>query len=77
MPRVHTLLGEVYAAANRVPEALSEFKLGLVNDDDGSVHYKLGRLYQKLGDKEKADEAFRVSKQLLKQSNDRVNLAPQ
>lgn len=77
MPRVHTLLGEVYSATNRAPEALSEFRLGLVNDDDGSIHYQLGRLYQKLGDREKADEAFRVSKQLRKQSDDRVNLAPQ
>lgn len=76
MPRVHTLLGEVYSATDRVPEALSEFKLGLVNDDDGSIHFQLGRLYQKLGDRENAEEAFRVSKQLRKQSDDRVNPAP-
>jgi len=77
MPRVHTLLGETYAATNRLPEALSEFKLGVINDDDGSIHYQLGRLYQKLGDREKADEAFQISKQLRERSDDRVNLAPQ
>ena len=75
-PRLHTLLGEVYAATNRLPEALSEFKLGLVNDEDGSIHYQIGRLYLKIGDKGKADEAFRVSKQLSKQWDDRVSLTP-
>lgn len=71
MPRVHALLGEVYSATDRIPEALSEFKLGLINDDDGSIHYQLGRIYQKLGDREKADEAFRASKQLRKESDNR------
>jgi tetratricopeptide (TPR) repeat protein len=77
MPRVHTLLGEVYFATDRYPQALSEFKLSQFSDDDGSIHYQLGRIYQKLGDKEKADEAFRVSKRLREQSDDRVNLTPQ
>jgi tetratricopeptide (TPR) repeat protein len=76
-PRLHTLLGEVYAATNRIPEALSEFELGLVNDEDGSVHYQIARLYLKIGDKAKADEAFRASKQLRKQSDDRESLTPQ
>jgi tetratricopeptide (TPR) repeat protein len=77
MPRVHTLLGQVYFATDRYPQALSEFKLSQSADDDGSIHYQLGRIYQKLGDKEKAEEAFRVSKQLREQSDDRAGLAPQ
>jgi tetratricopeptide (TPR) repeat protein len=77
MPRVHALLGQVYFATDRFPQALSEFKLSQSDDDDGSIHYQLGRIYQKLGDKEKADEAFRVSKRLREQPDDRVNLAPQ
>jgi tetratricopeptide (TPR) repeat protein len=77
MPRVHALLGQVYFATDRFPQALSEFKLSQSADDDGSIHYQLGRIYQKLGDKEKADEAFRVSKRLREQPDDRVNLAPQ
>jgi tetratricopeptide (TPR) repeat protein len=77
MPRVHTLLGEVYAATDRDAEALSELKSGLVNDEDGSIHFQLGRLYQKLGDRKNADEAFRVSKQLREQSDHSVNPAPQ
>jgi tetratricopeptide (TPR) repeat protein len=77
MPRVHTLLGEVYFATDRLPQALSELKLSQFSDDDGSIHYQLGRIYQKMGDKEKAEEAFRVSKQLREQSDTPVNLAPQ
>jgi tetratricopeptide (TPR) repeat protein len=77
MPRVHTLLGEVYFGTDRFPQALSEFKLSQFSDDDGSIHYQLGRIYQKLGDKENADEAFQVSKRLREQADDRLNHAPQ
>ncbi len=77
MPRVHTLLGEIYFATDRYPQALSEFKLTETNDDDGSIHYQLGRIYQKLGDKEKAEEAFRISKQLRERSDDRSDQATQ
>jgi tetratricopeptide (TPR) repeat protein len=77
MPRVHALLGEVYFATDRFPQALHEFKMGQVSDDDGSIYYQLGRTYQKIGDKEKADEAFRVSKQLRSQSDDRSDSSEQ
>jgi tetratricopeptide (TPR) repeat protein len=77
MPRVHTLLGEVYAGTDRLPQAISELKLAQSADDDGSIHYQLGRIYQKLGDKEKAAEAFRVSQQLREKSDDRSDLPPQ
>jgi tetratricopeptide (TPR) repeat protein len=77
MPRVHTLLGQIYFATDRYPQALSEFQLSQFSDDDGSVHYQLGRIYQKLGDKEKANEAFQVSKRLREQSDVRTDPAPQ
>jgi tetratricopeptide (TPR) repeat protein len=77
MLRVHTLLGEICFATDRYPQALIEFRLGQVSDDDGSVHYQLGRTYQKLGDRQKAEDAFRVSKQLREHSDDRTNLPPQ
>ncbi len=77
LPRLHSLLGEVYANTNRVPQALSEFKLGLASDEDGSIHYQLARLYQKTGDKSDADEAFRASQQLRKQWDARANLTLQ
>lgn len=75
--RAHTLLGEVYTATDRFPEALSEFKLCLANDEDGSIHYMIGRLYAKLGDKSSADEAFRDAKRLRKLADDRTNFTPQ
>ena len=76
-PRLHVLFGEVYAATNRVPEALSEYKLGLATDVDGSIHYQLARLYQKTGDKKAADEAFAASKLLRKKWDDQASLAIQ
>jgi tetratricopeptide (TPR) repeat protein len=76
MPRVHTLLGQIYFATDRFPQALSEFQSSQLSDEDGSIHYQLGRIYQKLGDKEKAEEAFRISKQLRKRSDNPADLAP-
>jgi tetratricopeptide (TPR) repeat protein len=64
MPLLHALLGDVYANTDRVNEALSEFKMAMANDEDGSIHYQMARLYQKVGDKKAAAEAFLVSKQL-------------
>jgi tetratricopeptide (TPR) repeat protein len=75
MPRLHTLLGRVYAATDRIPEAISEYKEGLSTDVDGSIHYQLARLYQKSGDKNAADEAFRESKRLSRQWDDRARIA--
>jgi len=64
IPRLHILLGQVYAATNRTPAAIAEYKLGMLSDEDGSIHYQLARLYLKTGDKKSADEAIQVSKQL-------------
>lgn len=77
MPRVHNLLGEIYFSTGRLPQALAEFKLSQSIDSDGSIHYQLGRVYQKLGEKEKAEDAFRVSKQLREQSDDSLVATPQ
>jgi predicted Zn-dependent protease len=67
MPRVHALLGEVYANTNRPTEALAEFKLGTAGDEDGSLHYQMARLYQKAGNTKAATEAFQTSKRLRAQ----------
>jgi tetratricopeptide (TPR) repeat protein len=71
VPRLHALLGRVYAATDQIPEAISEYKAGLSTDEDGSIHYQLGRLYQKSGDKNAAEEAFRDSKRLSRQWDER------
>ena len=61
---VHALLGKVYAETNRTEQAIAELKLGLPDDKDGQVHYQIGRIYLKLGDRESAKQAFEASEQL-------------
>jgi tetratricopeptide (TPR) repeat protein len=64
IPRIHALLGQVYASEGDTKRAIDEYKLGLPSDDDGSVHFQLGRLYQKVGETELAASAFADSKAL-------------
>jgi len=75
MPRLHVLLGQVYAATNRIPAAISEYKQGLASDGDGSIHYQLARLYEKSGDKDAAAEAIRESQQLRRRWDDQAHTA--
>jgi tetratricopeptide (TPR) repeat protein len=62
VPRIHALLGQVYASEGDTKRAIDEYKLGLTSDDDGSVHFQLGRLYQKCGEAKLAADAFADSK---------------
>jgi tetratricopeptide (TPR) repeat protein len=64
VPRIHALLGQVYASGGDTKRAIDEYKLGLPSDDDGSVHFQLGRLYQKSGEAKLAADAFADSKAL-------------
>jgi len=73
MPRLHVLLGQVYAATDRVSAAISEYKMGLASDEDGSIHYQLARLYEKSGDKAAAEEEIRMSQQLRKRWDDQAH----
>jgi len=75
MPRLHALFGKVYAQTGRDHEALSEFKLAITGDDDGTIHYQMGRLYLKAGDKEAAAQAFELSRRLHEQWNANATLA--
>jgi tetratricopeptide (TPR) repeat protein len=77
LPRVHALLGQVYAATDRIPAAIVEYREGLSTDKDGRIHFLLGRLYQKSGDKNAADESLRESKRLREQWDSRSLLAPE
>lgn len=64
VPRIHALLGQIYASQGDTKRAIDEYKLGLPSDDDGSVHYQLARLYQRTGEAKLAAEAFADSKSL-------------
>jgi tetratricopeptide (TPR) repeat protein len=75
VPRWHILLGQVYAATNRIPEAISEYKLGLTGDLDGSIHYQLARLYQKAGNRSAAEEEIRISKELRERWDNEAHVA--
>ncbi|HXR40713.1 MAG TPA: tetratricopeptide repeat protein [Terracidiphilus sp.] len=77
MPRLHALLGDVYANMGRDSEALSEFKIAMTSDEDGSIHYQMARLYQKTGDKKAAAEAFQTSRQLREKWDASASFAPQ
>jgi hypothetical protein len=53
---------------------MTEYKLGLSTDENGSIHYQLARLYQKSGNKAAAEEAFAESKRLANRRNHRAPL---
>ena len=57
-PRIHALLGKVYAETGRPLQAIKELELGASSDDDGSIQYLLSRLYRQLGDTKQAKVAL-------------------
>ena len=70
VPRIHVLLGQVYASQGDTAHAIEEFKAGLSSDDDGSVHFQLGRLYQKAGEAKLAAAAFEEAKALVRRKQE-------
>ena len=74
VPRLHVLLGQVDAATGRIPEAISEYKLGSVKDDDGSIHYQLARLYLKVGNRTAAENEIRISQELRKRWDNQAHI---
>ena len=75
VPRRHALMGKVYAETGRVPAAISEYQAGISADEDGSIHFQLARLYQRTGERKAADEAFKESKRLRGNWDDRARVA--
>lgn len=74
-PRLHILLGQIYSQTGRIAEAISEYKMGLANDPDGSLHYQLARLYQKSGNAAAASEQIRISRQLRERWDNQAHVA--
>lgn len=60
-PDIHRDLGTAYSEQGDYPKAEAEFKIAASADRDGSVHYKLARVYQALGQKQKAAHEFELS----------------
>ena len=68
-PDVHRDLGTAYFDLRKLVAAESEFKIALPSDHDGSVHYKLARVYQALGEKDKASQEFAISTEMNRESH--------
>jgi tetratricopeptide (TPR) repeat protein len=72
LPPVHALLGKIYAAQGRTPEAIKELQQALPDDQDGSLHYQIAMLYKKIGDERAAREALERSEALRKSRGKRA-----
>ena len=68
-PEIHRDLGTAYADLHENAKAEAEFKAAIPGDHDGSVHYKLARIYQAEGQKENAAHEFEISTNLNRESH--------
>jgi tetratricopeptide (TPR) repeat protein len=71
-PDFHRDLGTAYSDLHQYPKAAAEYLLALPGDTDGSVHYKLARVYQAMGQKEKAAQEFALSAALNEKSHKKL-----
>jgi tetratricopeptide (TPR) repeat protein len=77
LPHVHLLLGEVYEETGRIQDAISQLKMALAGDEDGSAYYRLARIYSKMGNKAAADEAIGHVKAIQEGRRQRAVIAVQ
>jgi tetratricopeptide (TPR) repeat protein len=71
-PDIHRDLGTAYSETGDYRKAEEQFKFSVSTDHDGSVHYKLARVYQALGEKEMAAREFALSSALNRESHDKL-----
>jgi tetratricopeptide (TPR) repeat protein len=71
-PDIHRDLGTAYSELRDYRQAEEHLKIAVSVDRDGSVHYKLARVYQALGEKEKAAREFALSTALNRESHDKL-----
>ena len=71
LPRVHALLGRVYAETDRPQQAIKELELGASSDEDGSIQYLLSRLYRQLGETRQAQIALDRMKAIKEKRRER------
>ena len=71
-PDIHRDLGTAYSELGDYRKAEEELKIAVTTDHDGSVHYKLARAYQALGQKEDASREFALSTSLNRESHSKL-----
>ena len=71
-PDFHRDVGTACFGLHQFEKAAAEFRIALSGDHDGSVHYKLARVYQAMGEKEKAAHEFEVSTALNQESHSKL-----
>jgi tetratricopeptide (TPR) repeat protein len=71
-PDIHRDLGTAYSELRDYRKAREHLEVAIATDRDGSVHYKLARVYQALGEKEKASREFALSTALNRESHDKL-----
>ena len=69
---IHRDLGTAYSELKDYRKAEEQFKIAIADDHDGSVHYKLARAYQALGEKENAAREFALSTSLNRESHSKL-----
>jgi tetratricopeptide (TPR) repeat protein len=71
-PDIHRDLGTAFSELGDYRKAEEELKIAVTGDHDGSVHYKLARAYQALGQKENASREFALSTSLNRESHSKL-----
>jgi tetratricopeptide (TPR) repeat protein len=71
-PELHRDIGTAYNELGDYRKAEEQFKIAVSADHDGSVHYKLARVYQALGEKENAAREFALSSALNRESHEKL-----
>jgi tetratricopeptide (TPR) repeat protein len=69
---IHRDLGTAFAELGDNRKAEEHFKIAVVDDHDGVVHYKLARVYQALGETDNAAREFQLSTELNRKSHERL-----
>ena len=71
-PDIHLDLGTAYSQLRQFEKAEAEYKIAMPSDHDGSIHYKLAKVYQSLKKNEEAAREFAVSSDMNRRSHDKL-----